>query len=106
MAAAVSARALQRGVDQFERVAGRDRQRGRLVRAARRAATSAAWRRPIGGQRRIGPALEAALGDERRLAVADEDERRVEAVGDRAAGAASRVRRQRRASRAGSSTGR
>ena len=70
--------------------------------AASRSATSAAWRRPSGGQRRVGLALEAALGDERRLAVADEDERRVEAVGDE--------RRRRSAvsarPRAGSSTGR
>jgi hypothetical protein len=34
------------------------------------------------GQRRIGLALEATLGDVCRFAVADEDERRVEPVGD------------------------
>ncbi len=42
----------------------------------------------VGRERGIGLALETTLDDERRLAVADEDERRVEPVGDEAAGVA------------------
>ena len=70
--------------------------------AASRSATSAAWRRPMPVSGTIGLALEAALGDERRLAVADEDERRVEADRDRAAPSSAVSAR----SRGGSSTGR
>ena len=46
----------------------------------------------VGRQRGIGLALEATLDDERRLAVPDEDERRVEPVGDEAAGVAAGCR--------------
>ena len=64
------------------------------------------------GQRRVGAALEAAFGDERGLAMPDEDQGRVEAVGDRrwvtgarlVAAVVSRVVSARL--RAGSSTGR
>ena len=48
---------------------------------ASRAATRSAWRRPIGESGESGLALEPALDDELRLAVADEDERRVEPAG-------------------------
>ena len=52
---------------------------------ASRAATRSAWRSPVVDSGESGLALEAALHDELGLAVADEDERRVEPVGDRGA---------------------
>ena len=74
---------------------------------ARRAATPLGLAPPDRRERRLGLALEPALDDELRLAVADEDERRVEPVRDERR----RRRRGRRGRlsarcRAGSSTGR
>jgi len=45
---------------------------------------------PVRGQRRLRLTLESTLDDERRLAVPDEDERRVEPVGDEAGRVAGR----------------
>ena len=75
-------RARERRVHDLERAPARDREHRRCV-----------WRRqPLGGQRRLpapgrgqrrlGLALEPALADPLRFAVAQQDERRVEALGD------------------------
>src|SRR6185503_13608830 len=74
---------LQRRVDDLERRAGRDGEARRRVRpgkACSRQLGLAATRR---GEWRLGLALEAPFDDELRLAVPEQDERRIEARRDR-----------------------
>jgi hypothetical protein len=73
-------------VGDLERRDRRDRQRRRGGGVGQPGPDETGLGDPVRGQGRLRLALEAALDDERRLAVADEDERRVETVGDEAAG--------------------
>jgi hypothetical protein len=74
----------QRRVDDLERWRQRDRQDRRPGRPCEPRADEAGLLDAVGRQLGLRLALEAALDDERRLAVPDEDERRVEAGRDQA----------------------
>ena len=85
--------ALQRRVDDLERRAGRDGEAGRRVRPGKARSGQLGLAATRRGEWRLGLALEAPLDDELRLAVPEQDERRIEARRDRR-DAAGRVARR------------
>src|SRR6185503_6988966 len=76
-------RARERGVDDRQRPALGDGQRRRIVGASESGGDPLGLTTTGGGQGRVEPPLEAALDDQLRLPVPNEDERRIQAIRDR-----------------------